>query len=99
MKRWSGAVGWSLHCTKVPTRHGALLQATEFYEKALQPAVNFHSRITIGSQSPCPSLSLFVRRGAEVAALFSSLEFVVIDELHAFIGQERGKQLQSLLHS
>lgn len=42
--------------------------------------------------------ALFVRRGAEVAALFSSLEFVVIDELHAFIGQERGKQLQSLLH-
>ncbi len=42
--------------------------------------------------------ALFVRRGAEVAALFSTLEFVVIDELHAFIGQERGKQLQSLLH-
>ncbi len=42
--------------------------------------------------------ALFVRRGVEVPALFTTLEFVVIDELHAFIGQERGKQLQSLLH-
>jgi len=42
--------------------------------------------------------ALFVRRGGEVPALFSTLEFAVIDELHAFIGQERGKQLQSLLH-
>jgi ATP-dependent Lhr-like helicase len=42
--------------------------------------------------------ALFVRRGAEVPALFATLEFAVIDELHAFIGQERGKQLQSLLH-
>lgn len=29
--------------------------------------------------------------------LFSSLEFIVIDEIHAFIGTERGVQLQSLL--
>lgn len=41
--------------------------------------------------------ALFVRRGQEVAGLFSAAQFVVIDELHAFIGQERGKQLQSLL--
>ena len=41
--------------------------------------------------------ALFVRRGQEVTGLFSVAEFVVIDELHAFIGQERGKQLQSLL--
>lgn len=30
--------------------------------------------------------------------LFASLEWVVIDELHAFIGTDRGRQLQSLLH-
>lgn len=42
--------------------------------------------------------ALFVRRGLEVGGLFANLEFIVIDELHAFIGQERGKQLQSLLH-
>jgi ATP-dependent helicase Lhr and Lhr-like helicase len=41
--------------------------------------------------------ALFVRRGQEVGALFGPTQFVVIDELHAFIGQERGKQLQSLL--
>lgn len=42
--------------------------------------------------------ALFVRRGAEIAGLFAPLEIVVIDELHAFMGQERGAQLQSLLH-
>ncbi len=42
--------------------------------------------------------ALFVRRGSDVARLFAALRFVVIDELHAFIGSERGMQLQSLLH-
>ena len=42
--------------------------------------------------------ALFVRRGSEVGRLFASLKYVVIDELHAFIGSERGMQLQSLLH-
>jgi ATP-dependent Lhr-like helicase len=37
-------------------------------------------------------------RGTAVAGLFESTTFIVIDELHAFIGSERGKQLQSLLH-
>jgi len=41
--------------------------------------------------------ALFVRRGIEIAGLFAALEYVVIDELHAFIGNERGTQLQSLL--
>ena len=39
-----------------------------------------------------------IRRGAEVPALFSTLKAVVIDELHAFIGRERGMQLQSILN-
>ncbi len=42
--------------------------------------------------------ALLVRRGKEVRFLFSSLEALVIDELHAFIGTERGMQLQSILN-
>jgi ATP-dependent Lhr-like helicase len=41
--------------------------------------------------------ALLVRRSGEVSGLFSRLDAVVIDELHAFIGTERGMQLQSLL--
>lgn len=37
-------------------------------------------------------------RGTSIAGLFKGTAFVVIDELHAFIGTERGKQLQSLMH-
>ena len=42
--------------------------------------------------------SLLFRKGAELQHLFGKLEAVVVDELHAFIGNERGRQLQSLLH-
>lgn len=42
--------------------------------------------------------ALFIRQGPRVSTLFAGLRFVVIDELHAFIGTERGEQLQSLLH-
>jgi ATP-dependent Lhr-like helicase len=42
--------------------------------------------------------ALLCRRGHGLAGLLSSLAYVVVDELHAFIGTERGKQLQSLLH-
>jgi ATP-dependent helicase Lhr and Lhr-like helicase len=42
--------------------------------------------------------ALFIRNGPKVARLFANLDYVLIDELHAFIGVERGKQLQSLLH-
>ncbi|MBP9174095.1 MAG: DEAD/DEAH box helicase, partial [Rhizobiales bacterium] len=42
--------------------------------------------------------SLLFRRGSELGHLFAGLEGVVVDELHAFIGGERGRQLQSLLH-
>ncbi|MBL4836249.1 MAG: DEAD/DEAH box helicase, partial [Kordiimonadaceae bacterium] len=41
--------------------------------------------------------AMFVRRGSEVASLFGALDYVIIDELHAFIGTERGIQLLSLL--
>lgn len=42
--------------------------------------------------------ALFVRNGSRMPRLLDGLPFVVIDELHAFIGAERGRQLQSLLH-
>lgn len=42
--------------------------------------------------------ALLIRRGHGLKGLLSGLEFVVVDELHAFMGTERGKQLQSLLN-
>ncbi len=42
--------------------------------------------------------ALFVTRGASIPTLAANLQFIVVDELHAFIGTERGRQLQSLLH-
>lgn len=41
---------------------------------------------------------LLSRHGYALAGVFGALEYVVIDELHAFLEDERGKQLQSLLH-
>ncbi|MBI3043996.1 MAG: DEAD/DEAH box helicase [Betaproteobacteria bacterium] len=42
--------------------------------------------------------SLFVNRGHGISGLLARVQYLVVDELHAFIGTERGKQLQSLLH-
>lgn len=42
--------------------------------------------------------AMLCNRGTSIRAIFSRLRFFVIDELHAFIGSERGKQLQSLMH-
>ncbi|MBZ9937051.1 DEAD/DEAH box helicase [Mesorhizobium sp. BR1-1-16] len=41
--------------------------------------------------------ALLVRRSGETRGLFGRLDAVVIDELHAFIGTERGMQLLSIL--
>lgn len=41
--------------------------------------------------------SFLINRKQYLSRAFSSLSYVVIDELHSFIGTERGKQLQSLL--
>jgi len=44
------------------------------------------------------SLESFLMNRREIAEyIFESLQYIVIDELHAFIGTERGIQLQSLL--
>lgn len=42
--------------------------------------------------------ALFMNYGHQINSIFSSLAYVVVDEVHAFMGTERGKQLQSLLH-
>jgi ATP-dependent Lhr-like helicase len=42
--------------------------------------------------------AMLCNRGTSIAPTLSQTVYVVIDELHAFIGTERGKQLQSLLH-
>ncbi len=42
--------------------------------------------------------SLFVNKGTLIPELAAKARCVVIDELHSFIGTERGKQVQSLLH-
>lgn len=42
--------------------------------------------------------ALFVIHGPRIRRMFGALSYVVVDELHAFIGAERGRQLQSLLH-
>lgn len=42
--------------------------------------------------------ALFMRRGTKLATVFAHLSYVVVDEVHSFIGTERGAQLRSLLH-
>lgn len=42
--------------------------------------------------------ALLIRRGTEVPALMRGLSHIVIDEMHSFLGSERGRHLQSILH-
>lgn len=42
--------------------------------------------------------AMLCNRGFQVPQLLARLRYIVVDELHAFIGTERGKQLQSLMH-
>lgn len=41
--------------------------------------------------------ALFVTRGSGIPGLMAAVKYLVVDEMHAFIGTERGKQLQSLM--
>lgn len=41
--------------------------------------------------------ALFVTRGTAIPRLAALIKYIVIDELHSFLGTERGKQLQSLM--
>ena len=42
--------------------------------------------------------ALFVNRGTHVARTFAALRYVVVDELHSFMGAPRGAQLVSLMN-
>jgi ATP-dependent Lhr-like helicase len=42
--------------------------------------------------------AMFVNHGDRIGRVLGDLRYMVIDELHSFIGTERGAQLQSLLH-
>jgi ATP-dependent helicase Lhr and Lhr-like helicase len=42
--------------------------------------------------------AMFVLRGPELRRIFAAVQAVVLDEVHTYIGEERGRQLQSLLH-
>ncbi|WP_040368468.1 DEAD/DEAH box helicase [Paucidesulfovibrio longus] len=42
--------------------------------------------------------ALFVTRPDQTMRAFRSLNRIIVDELHVFIGAERGRQLQSLMH-
>jgi ATP-dependent Lhr-like helicase len=42
--------------------------------------------------------AILVRRGNEAARLFGALGYMVIDEMHAFMDAERGRQLQSIMN-
>jgi ATP-dependent Lhr-like helicase len=42
--------------------------------------------------------AMLCTRGTSVGGIFERAEYIIVDELHAFIGSERGKQLQSLLY-
>ena len=42
--------------------------------------------------------SMFINHGQHLGWIAERVRYVAVDELHAFIGSERGKQLQSLLH-
>lgn len=41
--------------------------------------------------------SLFINRTENLSHIFKYLEFIIIDEIHSFIGKERGVHLRSLL--
>ncbi|MCB9833810.1 MAG: DEAD/DEAH box helicase [Planctomycetes bacterium] len=42
--------------------------------------------------------AIFVNQGHRLGHVFPNLDWVVLDELHAYIGSDRGRQVQSLLH-
>lgn len=41
--------------------------------------------------------SMFMHKGDMLKNAFASLRYIVIDEIHSFVGKERGKQVQSLM--
>lgn len=87
---------------------GRLELLTEGTELALTPwhgDVSTSHKTRFGKQpggvlliTPESLEAMFVRRGTEIARLFGGLRQIIIDEWHAFIGTERGIQLQSQMN-
>lgn len=48
--------------------------------------------------SPESLEAMLMNRGHGLAGIFKDLRYIVVDELHSFIGTERGRQLQSLMN-
>ncbi|MEI6745745.1 MAG: DEAD/DEAH box helicase [Methylococcaceae bacterium] len=42
--------------------------------------------------------AMLMLRCHQIPSIFENLRYIIIDELHAFMGSERGKQLQSQMH-
>lgn len=76
------------------------LPLTPWHGDVLQSAKNKQLREPRGIILITPESleSLLLNRGAWSQTAFSGLRYIIIDEFHAFLGSERGKQLQSLLH-
>ena len=84
---------------------------TPLFERVALPLTPWHGDVPHGRKrallrdragvlliTPESLEAFFVLRGSQVSALLGTLQYVVVDELHSFIGTERGRQLQSLLH-
>lgn len=76
------------------------LPLTPWHGDVLQSAKNKQIRDPRGILLITPESleSLLLNRGAWSQKAFWGLRYVIIDEFHAFLGTERGRQLQSLLH-
>lgn len=76
------------------------LPLTPWHGDVLQSAKNKQIRDPRGILLITPESleSLLLNRGAWSQKAFFGLRYVIIDEFHAFLGTERGRQLQSLLH-
>ncbi|MDL2267695.1 DEAD/DEAH box helicase [Desulfovibrio sp. OttesenSCG-928-G15] len=76
------------------------IPVTPWHGDVLQSAKNRQFRAPRGIVLITPESleSLLLNRGAWCHSGFADLRYVIIDEFHAFLGSERGRQLQSLLH-
>ncbi|MDR2842089.1 MAG: DEAD/DEAH box helicase [Spirochaetaceae bacterium] len=88
-----------------------LFRVTEMCENLQIPVHPWHGGISAGVKkcffqnpegilliTPESLQSVFCNYGFDVHRLFCNTMYIVVDELHSFIGSERGKQLQTLLH-
>lgn len=76
------------------------LRATPWHGDVLQSAKNKQLRDPQGIILITPESleSLLLNKGAWCRTAFANLQYIILDEFHAFLGSERGCQLQSLLH-